>query len=387
MKNNLISLFFTILRSTLHGFQISDADKRLVTSDLLEDILKLASKHDIAHLLALGIVNSGLVDEETKSLFQQIIFRAVYRYEKLNYELMQVCEALEKARIPFLTLKGSVIRKYYPEPWMRTSCDIDVLVHEKDLRAAVSYLVGNLKYTEHEQNSHDISLFSPSGNHIELHYDLVEDHIAGNSSGILADIWNVVSVKDGCSYHYEVPDDVFYFYHIAHMAKHFKNGGCGIRPFMDLWILDKLQGADREKRDRLLKQGELLKFTNAARKLSRVWFANEEHDPISRQMEDYVLRGGVYGNIQNRIVMQQQQKGGRLRYLLSKVFLSYDIIKFHYPILQKHRWLTPVMEVRRWFKLIFCGHLKRTTREIQYNHQITREEAANAKEFLENIGL
>ena len=25
-------------------------------------------------------------------------------------------------------------------------------------------------------------------------------------------------------------DELFYFYHIAHMVKHFENGGCGIRP-------------------------------------------------------------------------------------------------------------------------------------------------------------
>ena len=41
-------------------------------------------------------------------------------------------EALEKAEIPFLPLKGSVIRKYYPEPWMRTSCDIDLLIHKEE---------------------------------------------------------------------------------------------------------------------------------------------------------------------------------------------------------------------------------------------------------------
>ena len=221
MEKDTIYMLFSILRSIFNGDQVSDADKQLVTEDLLKDIVKLASKHDIAHLVALGIINNELVDEQTKSQLQQIVFRAVYRYEKQNYELKQVCEALEKAQIPFIPLKGSVIRKYYPEPWMRTSCDIDVLVHEKNLRTAVSYLVENLNYTEHEQNSHDISLFSPSGNHIELHYDLVENHIADSPSEILADVWNVVELKEGYSYHYEMPDDMFYFYHVAHMAKHF----------------------------------------------------------------------------------------------------------------------------------------------------------------------
>ena len=108
---------------------------------------------------------------------------------------------------------------------------------------------------------------------------------------------------------------------------------------------------------------------------------------MSKQMEAYILRGGVYGNNENRITVQQQKKGGRFKYVLSKIFIPYDVIKFHYPILQKHRWLTPFMEVRRWCKLIFCGHLKRTAKEIRYNNHITNDEAADVQNFLESIGL
>ena len=188
-------------------------------------------------------------------------------------------------------------------------------------------------------------------------------------------------------YQHYMTDEMFYFYHIAHMAKHFENGGCGIRPFIDLWILDGIQEADQEKRDKLLLQGNLLKFANAVRKLSRIWFENEKYDFTSQQMEDYILTGGVYGNNENRITVQQQKKGGRIKYALSKIFIPYDVIKFHYPILQKHIWLTPFMEVRRWFKLIFCGHAKRTINELKYNQTISADKADATKNFLENIGL
>jgi hypothetical protein len=86
-------------------------------------------------------------------------------------------------------------------------------------------------------------------------------------------------------------------------------------------------------------------------------------------------------------MVQQQKKGGRLKYALSKIFIPYDVIKFHYPIVQKHRWLTPIMEVRRWFKLIFCGHLKKTAKELKYNSGISNDDAANTRNFLRDIGL
>ena len=128
-------------------------------------------------------------------------------------------------------------------------------------------------------------------------------------------------------------------------------------------------------------------FANIARRLSRIWLENAEHDNVTLQMEEYILRGGGYGNNTNRIMIQQQKKGGRIKYALSKIFIPYDAIKFHYPILQKHRWLTPFMEVRRWCKLIFCGHLKRTTKELKCNSSVSKDDAANMQKLLSNIGL
>lgn len=387
MKDDITHILFSTLRSVFHGNQMSDADKKSVTKEALPELMRIAQKHDIAHLTALGLLNNKLVEPEIKPQIQTFTFEAVYRYEKQNYELCRICEVLEKAKIPFVPLKGSVIRKYYPEPWMRTGCDIDILVHKKDLKAAISYLTENLEYTEHEQNSHDVSLFSTSGTHIELHYDLIEYGVANASSEILADVWNTAVPKDGCSYHYEMPDDMFYFYHIAHMAKHFENGGCGIRPLIDLYILDNIVEADIEKRDALLEKGKLLRFAQMARKLSRVWLENEPLDSVTKKMQIYILRGGVYGTNENRIGVQQQKKGGKIKYALSRIIIPYNTIKFHYPILQKYRWLTPIMQVRRWCKLVFCGHINRTIWELSYNKNISKPLADDIKTFLNEVGL
>ena len=124
-----------------------------------------------------------------------------------------------------------------------------------------------------------------------------------------------------------------------------------------------------------------------ARALCGVWFENAAPDPATQQLEDYILRGGVYGSSENHIAVQQQKQGGRLRYLLSKIFLPFDTIKYHYPVLQKHPWLMPVMQVRRWCKLLFCGHALRVTRQVAYGWQITGEAEEKTKIFLKNIGL
>lgn len=387
MNTETSKVMFALLRSAVCGDLLSSEEISLYSPDILPEITSLAQKHDVIHLIVFALKKNGLLDESNKNLESKML-TAVYRCEKLKYELTKLCAALEQAEIPFIPLKGSVSRQYYPEPWMRTSCDIDVLVHEKDLQRVVSYLSDNLGYRRESQNSHDISMFTQGGVHIEVHYDLVEDNRANSAAAVLKSVWNVAVKHAECNYQCEMPDEMFYFYHIAHMAKHFVGtGGCGVRPFLDIWVLNHRVNFDREKREKLLSDGGLSVFTKQAELLSEVWFGNVEHTKITKQMEEYILRGGMYGTNTNRVAVQQQKKGGKVRYALSKIFIPYGEIKFHYPILQKHKWLTPIMEVRRWGKLIFCGHLKRTVNELKFNSRISENVAAETRVLLKNVGL
>ena len=70
--------------------------------------------------------------------------------------------------MPFLPWKGAVFCKYYPEEWMRTSCDIDVLVRRDGLDGAVAWLTKRYGYVEKERATHDVSLYSMTGIHVEL---------------------------------------------------------------------------------------------------------------------------------------------------------------------------------------------------------------------------
>lgn len=380
-------MLFALLRTAICGGLLTDAQKTAFSEEQLPELMELAHKHDVKHLLALGLNKNQLLDADGRKDMERLTIRAAFRYEQLNYTLEQLCTALESAQIAFMPLKGSVIRKYYAQPWLRTSCDIDILVHEEDLDRAVDYLTGQCGFIYKEKGPHDVLLLSENRTHFELHYTLIADGFAKSAPEVLRGVWEATQVKEGKQYHHEMTDAMFYFYHVAHMAKHFEEGGCGIKPFIDLWILDKVEGADWKKRDALLKKGGLLTFADAARRLSKVWLDGAQMDALSQQMENYILRGGVYGNMENRVTVQQQRKGGPLRYALSKIFIPYDTIKFHYPVLQKHRWLTPFMQVRRWCKLLFCGHIKRAMNELQYNSSVTDTAAADTQKFLKNIGL
>lgn len=385
MKHGTAQILFALLRSVLNGTK-ADIDVSRVTPETFSELLSISRKHDIEHLVVYGLQQNGLLSEEYSQITNKI-FEAAYRCEQICFEFERLCTALEEANIPFIPLKGAVMRKYYPETWMRTSCDIDILVHERDSEKAVSVLADNCEYTYYKKGSHDIALITPGKIRVELHYNLIESNVSAVESAVLLRVWESADKCEGFCNQYEMSDEMFYFYHIAHMAKHFENGGCGIKPFADLWFLNSTDGGTVKKRETLLRQGNLLRFAQTAQKLSRVWFDNEEMDCLSLEMQNYVLNGGSFGSAKNRISVQQQKKGGKFRYLWSKIFIPYDEIKFFYPILQKYRFLTPFMEVYRWLKLIFGGRLKSVSKELEMNQSVSVESKEFTRDFLAKIGL
>ncbi len=385
MEHGTNQILFALLRSVFSGTKVHSETPEL-SAEAFCDLLVLASKHDMEHLVIYALQQNGLIPEEYSAV-QNKLFEAVFRGEQLCFEYERICNALESAEIPFIPLKGAVVRKYYPEPWMRTSCDIDILVDKDDLEKSVATLVDKCEYTYHKKGSHDVALISPSRIRVELHYNLIEKDVSAAAADILSRVWETASVCEGFRWQHKMSDEMFYFYHIAHMAKHFENGGCGIRPFADIWLMENNGVSNGEKVSELLAQGNLLVFARAAQKLSKVWFDNAETDSVSLKMEEYVLNGGTFGSTKNRIAVQQQKKGGKTGYLFTKIFLPYDEIKFIYPILQKHRWLTPLMEVLRWLRLIFGSRSKNIAKEIKLNQSVTAEESDATREFLASVGL
>lgn len=386
MEEKTIKLLFALVRSALTGDKIPQDVHAQYTSEQLPDLIKTAQKQDIAHLVVFGLKQNGLLTDAEKRL-EQYIHKAVFRHEGLVFEYGQICDTLEQAQIPFLPLKGSILRDYYPQAWMRTSCDIDILVRREHLEDAVAYLTQNLQYEEKERATHDVSLFSPSGVHLELHFDLVEEDRANNATAVLNTVWDDVSLCDGRQYHYQMSDAFFYFYHIAHMAKHFELGGCGIKPFIDLWILERRPTADNEKREQLLENSGLTQFARACRKLSKAWLEGEEMDELSLQMQSFILHGGVYGSADNRVVLQQKKHGGKIGYIFSRMFVPYERLKRYYPVLEKHRWLTPIMQVRRWFMLLNPRIRKMAKKELKANSNLGKAQAEEMHVFLDSIGL
>lgn len=384
--NTVQSVMIALIRLCFTDEKINNNTKELITPELLQKVYTLSKKQDLVHLVAYALHKNGLLtNDEISAKLLKAQMMAVMRYEQINYEYSRICTCLENAHVQFIPLKGSVLRMYYPQDWMRTSCDIDILIHPSDLDNAQQELVQKLGYEKGERNSWELSFHSKSGVHMELHTELIAQELA--CSGMLSRAWDYAVPKTDGAYHYIFTDEMFYFYHIAHMAKHFEFGGCGVRPFLDLWILNNRNDFDVDKCKPLLEEGRLFAFAQAAAKLANVWFSNCNADELSAQMEDFIMRAGVYGNIENKIAAQQSKKGSKVKYAMSRIFLPYAKLSAFYPSLKGHRWLTPIYQVRRWLKLVFCGGLKRSTKELSVNAKVTDTKKVQVGALMEKLDL
>ena len=350
-----------------------------------EAIYSLSKEHDLAHMVGYAAKNLGLnLDEDLQKSFEKAMNVAAFRYAKSSYELESLSYTLNEAEICFMPLKGSVLNAYYPEPWLRTSCDIDVLVKREDLEKAKEVLTNELGYKFEYGTTHDASMVSPSGVHVELHFDLNEEEF--KESELLTNVWQESELEKANDYEYKMTNELFVFYHIYHMAKHVKVGGCGIKPLVDLIVIKNKMGYDEEKVLKMLANDGLADFYRATLDLADAWFEGKEYTPLTKSMQEYILSGGAYGTFEHNVAVAQA-KQGKLARLLRRIFMPYNKLIIRYPSLKKCPPLYPIYLVIRWLRIIFKGDGKRALNEIKANQKISQNEINDVKSLMQNLGI
>ena len=389
MQMKAATILFALLRSEVCDDALTEEVIHALTPDRLESVYMLAKDHDLAHIAGQALGKNKLLPKgDISDQFRRQAMLALMRCSWLENAFENICAALETAKIPFIPLKGAVLRGYYPESWMRTSCDIDILVKEDNLEAAVKTLEEKLKYTRGEKSPHDISMLSADGGvHLELHYTVVEENRAVNASAVLKGIWDVANPWKEDGARQVLSDEMLYFYHIAHMAKHVQEGGCGVRPFLDLWILNHRVVFDAEKRKALLEKGGLTAFARVAEELSEAWFSDKEAGETAEQFARFILFGGMYGSVENDVAIKQTQKGGKFGYAMSRFFPATEKMKFRYPILQRRPWLLPVYHAVRWTEVLRKGNGLQSLRELETNATMSEDAVKSTSELMKQLGL
>lgn len=382
----IIKLYTQLIKAEITGTPISEEILGQITPEIKEQLYHISRKNDLAHVIAAVLQRNNLLGEdELSGQYSKTLYKAVMRYENIQYEFEQICSLFEDEKIIYIPLKGSVIRQYYAEPWLRTSNDIDILIRPDDLERACEALHTQLNYYDGIRTTKDLSLFSPSGVHLELHFKIQER--MEKMDRVFCNLWDYVGPVKENEYKYEMTPEYFLFHIVAHIAKHMLHGGCGIRAYVDVWLLMKHLKYDEKVFLQLCEQSELTHFVEGATKLVRVWFEDEEHDELSRQLEHYVINGGTYGTTEMAMTTKRMNTAGGSGYILKRIFMSYKDLCTLYPKLVKIPVLYPFYMVVRWCKLLNLDVFKRVTNEAKVNSAIEEDKVDELKELFEKLQL
>lgn len=386
--NGLVKLMMELIKSQALGLSLAENNGVVFSDDDLKKLYINSKRHDLAHMVGSALIKNGLIKRGTEldKAFSDQVFKAVGRFERNNHELQNICHTLENAKVKFIPLKGSVLREYYAEPWLRTSCDIDIFVEEKNIDVAIDALVKELGFKAEGVWVNEKSVFSPSGVHVEMHY--LVDKSKRTEIYVLEDVWENSKTKDGKEFQTVMSWEYFYLYHIAHMAKHFAAGGCGLRSFLDLAVMKEKLPIDWQKAEQLLKDKGFYDFYVGCKKLVDVWFFGDEYDELSQKMEEYILKAGVYGDRENWVAVQQVKKGGgTVKHLFRRLFPPYKDMILIYPKLKGRKWMLPLYQIRKWFRLFKPGVAKRGVREMKITANMTDQKRKDVVNLLKKLGI
>lgn len=355
-------LFFRLLRAELTGVPAKLTSGE-VDGETAAALFRLSVSQDLGYMVGAALKKADAFPAgETGERFRGEMNKAVFRCVQLQQELENAGGILEKAEISCLPLKGAVLRVLYPAPQMRTSSDVDILVRRQDFDRALALFEG-LGYTVTERWLHDVSLRSPAGVSLELHFSLFED--GGKWERMTDRVWeSALPAEKAPRTQYVMSHEWFTVYHTAHMAKHFVHGGCGVRPVMDLWVMARQMPCDPEALKVLLDEYGLADFYAGATRLAGVWFDGNPSDPLTDTMQSYLLSSGLYGRADNRAAISRAKAGGGIRWFAGRLFVPYGQLAKQYPGLRKHPALFPAYQVRRWFSALSGGGFRRAKTEV-----------------------
>ncbi len=367
------SSFFLFIRAAALG----EVPPRLPPLEERAAALSLAKRYDLAPLLAEAMLSAGL-DEgcPDHDAFLREQLTGVLRYTRQSEAEAGAEALLSAAGILYMPLKGAVLRALYPKPYLRTSCDTDYLLPKEECDRAVSLLTDKGGYTVLSATPHDVAVGIRGQVTLELHSALFEER----DRGAVCPSPFEGALTEGESARRVMHPDYLLFYHIAHMAKHFSMGGCGLRPLVDLWLLERgktLSGGAIE----LLRLSGLYRFYRAMHALSLSYFEGAPFDEGGEELHEYLLTGGLYGERERRLASEEKKKGGRRAYFLSRLFPPKASLEKRYPHMVGRPYLYPYYACRRLFSY-FSSSDKKSQLSTLPKEQRERERA-----LFESLGL
>ncbi|HBF86807.1 MAG TPA: hypothetical protein DDW54_03915, partial [Clostridiales bacterium] len=244
-----------------------------------------------------SLVRDKIEDSGAPANFKDYVNRkhlsAVNQQIQQDYYCEVIFGNLEKLGVEYLPFKGGAVRKYYPRPEMRTSCDVDFLVRESDLpkvRETLSSLGFEKQAEANDQSCHDGWEINKTV-HVEPHIRLFNETYEGFGD----DVWETAVKTSALGRAFSAEKNFVYV--ALHSFKHFSHGGGGVKSVLDLLILSRAVDPKSPYIADSLKKFGIGKFVGKMLDVARLWTEGAGADDRETVViSDYILDGGAYGS-------------------------------------------------------------------------------------------
>ncbi len=376
MMNSIQRQFINLLSYAIKKQSVESVNLR---GNDWNQLIEEAEAHKVSGLVYTALKrNIESFDIESSTLVKwkkDIIFGSLNQSEHIK-KVAQLLNSFNEAQIPVIVLKGVVLRYLYPAPDLRTMNDVDVLVHEEDLRKIESLLtsLGYYKYQE-EGEKHDVYIKSGYPM-VEVHWMLSHERTFKGCVEYEKSIWNrvrEVEVEGVRSLTLGYND--FLLHLMIHMASHAASHGFGVRFLTDIVLMIEQEGPyiDWAQFKKDIRQCEIETFTGIMLRCCEDLFdfkipmELEEIADVNLKyldaLETEILDCGVHGLREKGNLIVKEMAYNREERQLFKRFLKFifppiDSMSERYDYAKKRRYLTLVAWIHHFFAGVFHSDYK-----------------------------
>lgn len=368
--------------------------KASVSEDFdFEAAYTLACEQQIVPIVYYGASTLDGFDKlDVSQKFLNMTAKCTFHSENQLSELEEVFRRFNSEGVEHLRLKGTVLKKMYPYPEMRLMGDADIFIRLEQYEL-VKRIFTELGYTYLLESDHEITWKKENGMLIELHKHVMPTYNK-DFHDYYKDSWDRLTRVDGSCEYKMSPSDMF-VYLFAHYARHYRDGGVGIKFIVDLYVMmNKMDGLDYGYIEAELDKLSLTAFWQNTKMLIDVWFNGASGNEITDFMSARMFNSATYGRALDKLVASGAKASGdngsasdvRKKRVRASLFPPVKTMSYMYPVLKKAPILYPFVWLHRAFCLVFLRKDKIKQR-LDSNKQITDEKIDKYKAELDFVGL
>ncbi len=355
-------------------------------------IYNISVSHNITNIIGYAMMTGRYsIDAQLKEKFLKSVSNDISIDTVQNKKSKELFAKFDSNDIEYMPLKGLNVKRLYPVADLRKMSDMDILIKE-DQWETISKVMQELGYEFKTESDHEIIYTIKPFVCVELHKRMVPTYNE-DLYEYYGDGWKL-AVPFGNGNQYMLPHSDEFVYLIAHLAKHYRDAGIGIKHITDIWLYQKkVADLDFEYINKQLKKLNLYEFYKNISKMMQCWFDGAEFDKISVSITEFIFKSGVFGNLETRAVtaamkdnmdedLGKTSKYKYLRLLFPKMWYMKNI----FPALANKPYLLPYY----WIKRLVVGLLFKRSHisyHVNKTNSIDNDNLIKCSEHMKMVGL